>query len=463
MCSQQNKKGRTFSRSHPSWSVLFASSAVILCGIFQIQFVSAQDDQQQTLEGVDILPTVKPLKRNKPPSLPCGAIQTVGAEDEFFLETPNFNNKMKYPNSAQCEWKLKSDSCSMGINCPDFQLNDFLCFDHMDIINHNGSMSRYCGKKGPKETVLSDNVTIAFRSSAWFPDIGFKCRVVCKATANELASPYPKNAESPTQCFCGQIVDKVTGGDPADISYFSYLAGLVRRGGFRPFCGGTLINSKYVLTAAHCVQGRNPYHLEILFNVSTPIGDQGSQELQVRRSVDNILIHRNFTSRLDFDVALIRLSEPIDISGVSGNSIKPVCLPTEKDLKKFFVGENATVVGWGHTSDMGEETDVLRRAEVQVVSNEECLKHYPTITDSMLCAYTPGKDACQGDSGGPLLLMAGDDEDNTYQQMHYRYVQIGIISWGQGCGANPGVYSRVTELMKWITANAKDGSYCSNV
>ncbi|ODM99297.1 Venom serine protease 34 [Orchesella cincta] len=466
MCSQQHKKGRATKFPHLSLSALYSSSAVILCGVLQIQSACGQGDQQETREGANIPPTVQPLKRNKPPILPCGAVQTVQAGDEFFIETPNFNNKMKYPNSAQCEWQLQTDSCSMGINCPDFQLTDFLCFDHMDIINHNGSMNRYCGKKGPKETVLSDNVTIAFTSSAWFPDIGFRCRVVCREAENEQEGPWLKKDVNTTHCYCGLIDQKIVGGEPAKIESFPWLAGLVRRGGFRPFCGGTLINSKYILTAAHCVQGRTPYNLEILFNVTALPGDQGGQEMQVRRSVDNILVHRNFSSRLDFDAALIRLSEPVDISGIAGQEIKPVCLPTEKDMEKLYIGENATVVGWGQTSENGDVSSVLMKTNVEVISNADCSTHYPTITDRMLCAFTPGKDACQGDSGGPLFVVEGE-EDPTYvdgiSQMYFRYVQIGVISWGQGCGVNPGVYSRLTELMKWISINARDGSYCSNL
>lgn len=73
--------------------------------------------------------------------------------------------------------------------------------------------------------------------------------------------------------------------------------------------------------------------------------------MEVRRTVDNILTHRNFTSRLDYDAALVRLSEPIDISGESGTSILPVCIPTEEDVAKMYAGLNATVTGWGLTSE----------------------------------------------------------------------------------------------------------------
>lgn len=115
---------------------------------------------------------------------------------------------------AKLKCILQSDSCNMGINCPDFKLTDFLCFDHMDIVDKNGTMSRYvivhpkrlpglvvschpetffvlryCGENGPKDAFLSEEVAIAFRSSAWFPNIGFRCRIVCR----ESGSAYLKD------------------------------------------------------------------------------------------------------------------------------------------------------------------------------------------------------------------------------------------------------------------------------
>lgn len=51
----------------------------------------------------------------------------------------------------------------------------------------------------------------------------------------------------------------------------------------------------------------------------------------------------------------------------------------------------------------------------------------------------------QGDSGGPLMLNDG------------KWTQVGIVSWGIGCGKGqfPGVYTRVTSFMNWITKNLK--------
>lgn len=88
----------------------------------------------------------------------------------------------------------------------------------------------------------------------------------------------------------------------------------------------------------------------MVFNTSV-VGGSGTDPLEVRRVAENILIHKQFTSRLDYDAALIRLNEEVVISGQDGYTILPACLPTEKDINNMYVGENATVLGWGQTSE----------------------------------------------------------------------------------------------------------------
>eukprot|EP00957_Ditylum_brightwellii_P069150 5251250-Ditylum_brightwellii.AAC.1 len=106
-------------------------------------------------------------------------------------------------------------------------------------------------------------------------------------------------------------------------------------------------------------------------------------------------------------------------------------------------GENLTVIGMGVT-DAGSYSvaNNLLKAEVKYHKKEDCKKRYTVFReDSMLCAGGGKTDACQGDSGGPLLYSDGGE-----------FVQIGIVSWGRGCGeeGNPGVYADVTEQREWI-------------
>jgi len=125
-----------------------------------------------------------------------------------------------------------------------------------------------------------------------------------------------------------------------------------------------------------------------------------------------------------------------------------------EDLTNDYRDITSTVTGWGYTSESGGLSKALRKANVRVMSMEECSKLYSSLTDRMMCAAAPGTDACQGDSGGPLFY-----ESDPRLKKH---TQIGIVSWGIGCGRpkRPGVYTRVTEIMKWVNKVTTDGSYC---
>ena len=83
--------------------------------------------------------------------------------------------------------------------------------------------------------------------------------------------------------------------------------------------------------------------------------------------------------------------------------------------------------------------------QVPIMSKETCEEYYPNeIHESMLCAGFPegGKDSCKGDSGGPMVCKDSDG----------RYSVHGVTSWGYGCAlpGRPGVYARVSFLIKWI-------------
>ncbi|CAG7717861.1 unnamed protein product [Allacma fusca] len=257
-------------------------------------------------------------------------------------------------------------------------------------------------------------------------------------------------------CKCGVSTRRIVGGSPSSIRDLPWTVALTRGsswgGSGRAFCGGTLINSRYVLTASHCVDGQTASAIQVLINEQDMT--QSGEAATERYSVSSIIMHSGYNRRnIDNDIALLKLSRPVAL--IANGPIVPACLPASNS--NSFAGVTATVAGWGATSQGSSVSSVLRKVEVPVISNRDCntqTKYPNKITDNMLCAgflESGGRDSCQGDSGGPLIINNGG-----------RKTLIGIVSWGYGCAQPkaPGVYTRVSKYPDWILANTRDADWC---
>ncbi|KAL5289359.1 zetaTry family protein [Megaselia abdita] len=233
------------------------------------------------------------------------------------------------------------------------------------------------------------------------------------------------------------IGGRIVGGRNASIEEFPWQISLRRKTAdknpFKHSCGGSILNERIVLCAAHCVVNRDPKQYVIVAGSSHKSGGDG-----VLVRVAKFVWHEAYDSKTkDNDVSLILLETPLPLNK---HSIVPMTLATENPA----AGDVVTITGWGALKFFGSSPEILQAVNVPIVSNSECAQKYSPspILESMICAGSSvgGKDACQGDSGGPLVISN---------------VQYGIVSWGNGCAkaTHPGVYSSVAILRQWIDAN----------
>ncbi|XP_060793595.1 trypsin isoform X1 [Neoarius graeffei] len=225
--------------------------------------------------------------------------------------------------------------------------------------------------------------------------------------------------------------DRIIGGytpAPYSIKYMVSIQTIVGQ----HFCGGTLINKYWVLTAAHCNVGAG--NMRIVSGAYSISLFEGTEQY---RSPQLLVPHPQFNKTTNnADIMLIKMQTPVIVN----NFVSPAPLPRQGD--NLAEGRVCRVSGWGFTSPTGGTPTSLHTAIVPIISSAYCNRtdsYDGNITENMICAgYADGgTDACNGDSGGPLVC-----EGRVY----------GIVSWGNSCAdpRYPGVYTAVSKFRKWI-------------
>lgn len=251
--------------------------------------------------------------------------------------------------------------------------------------------------------------------------------------------PMPKDSISaPSE---QSQVERIVGGTEADKNEYPFMVNL-KYPGAGHFCGGSIYNKNWVLTAAHCIKDDF-----VQTEVRMIFGDWHQRKKETpdpeqKQFVAQAIRHPKYeVVTNEYDIGLLKIPHALDYS----DAIQPIRLATSDPEG----GEMCTAIGWGVTRNTGAQT-FLREITVPIVSEQNCTQegwiHPYFLYDGMICAgYAEGlKDVCGGDSGGPLLCKDENDE----------WELSGIISWGYDCAQpnSPAVYWGVAALnMKgWI-------------
>nr|AAN28692.1 lumbrokinase protein [Lumbricus rubellus] len=272
---------------------------------------------------------------------------------------------------------------------------------------------------------LASLVAVGFaQPPVWYP--GGQCSVSQYSDAGDMELPPGT---------------KIVGGIEARPYEFPWQVSVRRKSSDSHFCGGSIINDRWVVCAAHCMQGESPAL------VSLVVGEHDSSAASTVRQthdVDSIFVHEDYNGNtFENDVSVIKTVNAIAIDINDG----PICAP---DPANDYVYRKSQCSGWGTINSGGVCCpNVLRYVTLNVTTNAFCDDIYSplyTITSDMICATDNTgqneRDSCQGDSGGPLSVKDGNGI----------FSLIGIVSWGIGCASGyPGVYARVGSQTGWIT------------
>jgi len=229
----------------------------------------------------------------------------------------------------------------------------------------------------------------------------------------------------------------IVGGKEAIPHSIPWQVSIQTPGGFH-FCGASIVNEHWIMTAAHCVDDGDA-------NIRVVVGAHSKKHWKnepnaKRYSVTKVHAHKEYSSRsMHNDIALLEIGDKMAFN----QDAMPVCMP--KKNYEWPKGSNLLVSGWGTLRSSGKSPTKLNQVTIPLYDHAKCAKENGAskIWEHVICAglNEGGKDSCQGDSGGPLV-----------GQVDGKFTLAGVVSWGYGCAkaGYPGVYTHVSHYTDWM-------------
>ncbi|XP_055539309.1 trypsin-like [Wyeomyia smithii] len=248
--------------------------------------------------------------------------------------------------------------------------------------------------------------------------------------------------------------DKIIGGTVAKRHEFPYQISLqwnlgpnISRSPIH-FCGGSLLNRNWVLTAAHCrVRYTKRGWIEVVAGEHDTTRFEGNEQ---RRKAAKFIGHRSYCGGVcPFDIGLIQVNKPFELNEM----VAVITLPKQYEQ---FSGD-CIATGWGSTSttDRPMYPDKLRKAVLPIVDFKTCYKFWfqdgnPDALSNTCAGPEDGsRSVCSGDSGGPLA---------KFDSKRNKTVLVGVASWGAipcGMEQKPAVFTTVATYVDWIKENMR--------
>ncbi|XP_076252333.1 phenoloxidase-activating factor 1-like [Rhynchophorus ferrugineus] len=308
-----------------------------------------------------------------------------------------------------------------------------------------------------EKTVSTEQINYIRESKCGYNETYLVCcgtKVDYDKTPDDIANAnFVRNSLIPESCGL-QVITRIFGGIDSESTDFPWLALLEynQYGSKKFLCDGSLISSRYVLTAAHCLITRDADLINVRLGEwdvgSSDKNCQGGDNLKVcnpwkrNYGIHSVYPHPKYSvATKQNDIGLIRLNEEVQFNDM----ISPICLPLANSY--IFPGDKLTVAGWGLKSYTQVAT-TKQKVDLPVVATSECslvFRNILKIKKGQFCAGGEArKDSCNGDSGAPLMRLSPEPIP--------RWSIEGIVSFGLGCGlvGRYGVYTKVSEYVGWI-------------